>query len=302
MILMIVLMSGCNSQAEKNFNEEVKIKMSGEYKINDVTLNSGYKMPVLGLGTWTLNDSQSETCVYSAIKNGYRLIDTAKYYGNEKGVGRGINKAIAEGIVKREEIFVTSKIVPSSYNSPEVAIEDSLKALNVDYIDLMLIHQPGRGDEKLYKSLEQAVKNKKIRSIGISNYYTPKDFERINKIAEIIPAVVQNENHIFYQNTTLQNYLKQYGTVIESWYPFGGRGNTQNIFNNETIKQIALNHNKTSAQIILRWHLQAGYIVIPGSSNLKHIEENFEVFDFELTDDEMNLIKNLDKQQRFESW
>lgn len=276
--------------------------MESEFKIEYVTLNSGYKMPTLGLGTWTLSDNQSETCVYNALKVGYRLIDTARYYGNEVGVGRGIRKAIADGIVKREEVFVTSKIMPSNYNAPDKAIDESIKALGIDYIDLMLIHQPGYHDEEVYKALERAVKAGKVRSIGISNYYTQQDFERINKIAEITPAVVQNENHIYYQNNALQEYLKRYGTVVESWYPFGGRGHTKETFNNETVKSIAAAHKKTPAQVVLRWHLQAGYITIPGSANLKHIEENFHVFDFELTDSEMQAITALNKNRRYESW
>lgn len=305
-LLIILLIVGCTSQSSNGSNSqnnvEVNSIMTTNYTIDDVTLNSGYKMPVLGLGTWTLSDSESETCVYEAIKVGYRLIDTARYYGNEVGVGRGVRKAIDDGIVKREEIFVTSKIMLSNYNSPDKAIDDSINALNIGYIDLMLIHQPGYRDEEVYKALERAVKAGKVHSIGISNYYTPQDFERINKIAEIVPAVVQNENHPFYQNTELQNYLKQYGTVVESWYPFGGRGNTKDLFNNETIKQIAAAYNKTSAQIILRWHLQAGYITVPGSKNLAHIAENFNIFDFELTESEMQAMAKLNKKRRFENW
>ena len=303
-MLIAVLIVGCGSQnaSSQDLISEVNSNMNGEYKIEDVTLNSGYKMPVLGLGTWTLSNEQSETCVYAALKTGYRLIDTARYYGNEVGVGKGVRRAIADGIVKREEVFVTSKIMPSNYDSPDKAIDDSLKALDIEYIDLMLIHQPGYHDEEVYKALERAVKAGKVRSIGISNYYTPQEFERINKIAEIIPAVVQNENHPYYQNTALQEYLEKYGTVIESWYPFGGRGHTKEIFNNEMIKQIAANHNKTPAQIISRWHVQAGYVTVPGSSDPKHIDENFQIFDFELTESEMQTMANLNKNHRFESW
>ena len=302
--MIAVLIVGCGSQnaASQDLTNEVTSNMNSDYKIEDVTLNNGYKMPVLGLGTWTLSDEQTETCVYAALKVGYRLIDTARYYNNEVGVGRGVRKAIADGIVKREEVFVTSKIMPSNYNSPDEVIDNSLKALDIEYIDLMLIHQPGYNDEEVYKALERAVKAGKVRSIGISNYYRPQDFERINKIAEIIPAVVQNENHPYYQNTDLQNYLTKYGTVVESWYPFGGRGHTKEIFDNDTIKQIAAAHKKTPAQIVLRWHIQAGYVTIPGSSNPEHIEENFQIFDFKLTESEMQMIADLNKDHRFESW
>jgi len=279
-------------------------KVTGEkiFAMEDFKLNSGYKMPRLGLGTWTLDDSQAEICTLHALKTGYRLIDTARYYGNEKGVGAGVRAAINEGFIKREEIFVTSKIMPGNYNQPDAAIENSLQALNIGYVDLMLIHQPGYNDEKVYKALERGVKAGKIRSIGISNYYTPADFERINKIAEIVPAVVQNENHPLYQNSKLQDYLKKYGTVIESWYPFGGRGNTQKILGNSTILELSKKYKKTVAQIVIRWHLQAGYIVIPGSKNLQHIEENFNVFDFEISADDMKKIAALNKNRRFENW
>ena len=276
--------------------------MSKSFFAETVALNSGYTMPRLGFGTWTLNDSAAENCVYHALKVGYRLIDTARYYGNEVGVGRGIRRAIDDGIATREEIFVTSKIMPGNYNSPDAAIDNSLRALGLDYIDLMLIHQPGYNDEEVYRALERGVKAGKIRSIGISNYYTPRDFDRIKNIATIVPAVIQNENHPFYQNEELQAYVKNFGTVIESWYPFGGRGNTQKIFSNETIQSLAKKYSKTPAQIILRWQLQAGYVVIPGSSNENHIAENFNVFDFRLTDEDMNQMRGLNKNHRFENW
>lgn len=267
-----------------------------------VELNNGYKMPVLGLGTWTLDNETAEKSVYFAIKNGYRLIDTAEYYGNESGVGRGVRKAISEGIIKREEIFITSKIMPGNYRDPDTAIDVSNKTLGLEYIDLMLIHQPGYNDEEVYKALERGVKSGKIKSIGISNYYTPKDFERIAKISSIIPAVVQNENHPYYQNTGLKNYLESKGVIVESWYPLGGRGNTQELFNNPEILKIAAAHGKTSAQVILRWHVQAGYVTVPGSKNPEHIAENINIFDFSLTDKEMKIFENLNKNQRYENW
>ena len=287
--------SADNSDVEKNFER-------GDFFVEDVKLNSGYTMPVIGLGTWTLSNEQAEKCVYHAIKTGYRLIDTARYYGNEIGVGRGIKKAVDEKICSREEIFVTSKIMPGNYDRADSAIENSLADLNLNYVDLMLIHQPGTNDEQAYKSLEKFVKAEKIRSIGISNYYTPKDFDRMKNISEIVPAVVQNENHLFYQNSSLQEYVKKFGTVIEAWYPFGGRGNTHQIFGNEVIKKISAAHGKTPAQIILRWQIQAGYIAIPGSKNFAHIEENFNIFDFELSAQEMKEIFALNKNYRFENW
>ena len=265
-----------------------------------VTLNDGSKMPVFGFGTWTLSDSQAEELVYTAIKAGYRLIDTARYYRNESGVGRGVRRAISEGLLKREDVFITSKLIPG-YN-PDEAIDDSNKTLGLDYIDLMLIHQPGYNDEEVYKALERAVNSGKVKSIGISNYYTPEEFERINRIASITPAIVQNENHIFYQNNDLKKYLERYGTVIESWYPLGGKGNTHELFNNEAVRKIAASHGKTAAQVIIRWHIQAGYIAIPGSKNPEHIRENINVFDFALTDNDMNIIAGLNQNKRFEVW
>ena len=265
-----------------------------------VTLNSGYKMPVLGLGTWTLNNSEAEDCVYFAIKSGYRLIDTARYYRNERGVGRGVKRAISEGLVKREELFITSKILPGGDSDSE--IENSLRDLDLDYVDLMLIHQPGYNDEQAYHAIERAVKSGKVRSLGISNYYTRDDFDRITRNASIMPAIIQNENHVLYQNFELQNYVRKFGIYIESWYPFGGRGNTQKIFANRVIQEIAKSHAKTPAQIILRWNLQSGYIAIPGSRNHAHILENFAIFDFELTEQDLQKIRNIHQDKRFENW
>lgn len=289
--------AGCGETSEKN--SAVKTAR-GDFFVENVKLNSGYSMPVLGLGTWTLSNEQAESAVYHAIKIGYRLIDTARYYGNEIGVGRGVKKAVDEKICNREEIFVTSKIMPGNYDRADAAIENSLADLNLNYVDLMLIHQPGANDEQAYKSLVRAAQSGKIRSIGISNYYTPKDFDRMSKI--FTPAVVQNENHLFYQNSDLQEYVKKFGTVIEAWYPFGGRGNTQKILNHPAIEELAKAHQKTPAQIILRWQIQAGYIAIPGSKNFSHIEENFNLFDFELLQDEMKKIAALNVKRRFENW
>lgn len=277
---------------DNNFNFETRT----------VTLNSGYEMPILGLGTWTQSNEETANSVYYALENGYRLIDTAQYYGNEEGVGKGLRRAIDNGIVTREEVFITTKIMPSSYNNAYNSIDESLERLGVDYIDLLLIHQPGTNDEAVYKAMEQGVRDGKVRSIGISNYYTKEEVEEVLSYATITPAVIQNQNHIYYQNTELQEYVSKYGIIIESWYPFGGRGHTSYNFNNETIKSIATKYNKTSAQIILRWQLQALYIVIPGSSNLDHILENYSIFDFELDDEDMKNIANINNSQRYEIW
>ena len=273
-----------------------------DFEKQTVLLNSGYEMPIIGLGTWTLSDDEAENSVYHALKSGMRLIDTARYYGNEVGVGRGLQKAIDEGIVTREDVFITSKVYGGNYERAGGIIDDALKDLNVDYIDLMLIHQPGYDDEGVYKAMEDAVRAGKLRSIGISNYYTKEQVDEVLSFATIVPAVIQNENHLYYQNTELQEYASQYGIVIESWYPFGGRGHTSEHFGNEVIKELAEKYGKSSAQIILRWQLQARFIAIPGSSNPDHIAENYDIFDFELSKEDMQRIRELDQHERYENW
>ncbi|MBQ6519769.1 MAG: aldo/keto reductase [Anaerolineaceae bacterium] len=265
-----------------------------------VLLNSGYEMPVLGIGCFALSDQQAENSVYWALRDGYRLIDTARIYGNEPGVGRAIRRAIDEGFVTREEIFVTTKMWTSDFGNGDAAVDASLQRLGLDYIDLMILHhsQPSN-DVQAYQAMERAVEAGKLRSIGLSNFYEPADFDRLVNAATIKPAILQNETHPYHQSKEMQQHIDQYGTVLESWFPLGGRGNTQKLFNDSTISAIAAAHGKTSAQIILRWHLQAGNIAIPGSSNEAHIQENFEIFDFSLSNEEMQQMTALDKNQRF---
>ena len=295
----------CNAgQTEPGNNTEQRNTAVGEFDFEKrkVMLNSGYEMPIIGLGTWTLSNDEAENSVYHALKSGMRLIDTARYYGNEVGVGRGLQRAIDEGIVTRKDVFITSKIYGGDYERAGGIINDALSDLGVDYIDLLLIHQPGADDEGVYKAMEEAVKDGRLHSIGISNYYTKEAVDEVLSFATITPAVIQNENHIYYQNTELQEYVKQYGIVIEFWYPFGGRGHTGENFNNEVIMELAGKYDKSSAQIILRWQLQAGFIAIPGSSNPDHIADNYNIFDFELSDDDMQRIRDLDKHERYENW
>ena len=290
-----------DSKEVKNIKENVS-KAEFNFDTKTVTLNSGYEMPIIGLGTWTQNDEEIANSVYYALEDGYRLIDTAQYYGNEYGVGEGLKRAIDDGIVTREEVFITTKIMSSSYNNAYNSIDESLERLGVDYIDLLLIHQPGSKGEEVYKAMEQGVYDGKVKSIGISNYYTKEEIDEVLSYATIVPSVIQNENHIYYQNTDLKEYVSKYGIIIESWYPFGGRGHTSENFNNEVIRDIATKYNKTSAQIILRWQLQAGYIVIPGSSNPDHILENYSIFDFSLNEEDMKNIAYINKNQRYENW
>ena len=261
-----------------------------------VLLNSGYTMPILGIGTFTLSDEQASDSVYWALSDGYHLIDTAAAYNNETGVGEGIRRAIDEGLVERDDIFLTTKLWPSAYTME--GIDASLERLGVDYIDLLLLHQPIGDYIGGYQAMEQAVAEGKVRSIGLSNF-RPNQFDEIMEIATITPAVNQVETHPYYQEVEMMEYLDQYDTVIEAWYPLGGRGNTQTMFADETISAIAAAHNRTSAQIILRWHLQAGHIAIPGSNNPDHILENISIFDFELTDAEMAAIIAIDRNDPF---
>lgn len=259
-----------------------------------VKLNSGYEMPILGLGTYSLLGDTAKNSVLSALRHGVRLIDTAYMYGNEVEIG----EAIRESGVPREEIFVITKIYPGEqFSNPEKAIQDALNKLNIEYIDMMLLHHPGANDVKAYKAMEKYVANGKIRSLGLSNWYIEEIDDFISQVS-IMPALVQNEIHPFYQEKQVVPYMHNLGIVMQAWYPFGGRGHTSEIFNNETIKSIANAHSVSSAQVVLRWHLQRGIVAIPGSSNPDHILENISVFDFNLTDAEMNAIAALDRNEK----
>ena len=303
-----VVTSADSDESEPKYSVEARQDFDnavvGEFDFvkETVLLNSGWEMPIIGTGTWTLSDEEAENSTYYALKSGMRLIDTARYYQNEAGVGKGLARAIDEGIVTREDVFITSKIYGGDHDRAVGIIDAALTDLGVDYIDLMLIHQPGADDAGVYKAMEEAVESGKIHSIGISNYYTKDQVDEVLSFAEIMPAVIQNENHIYYQNAELRDYVKQFGTVMESWYPFGGRGHTQESFDNDVILDLAHTYGKTAAQIILRWHLQDGYIAIPGSSNPDHIAENYDIFDFELSEDEMDRIRGIDEQRRYEHW
>lgn len=271
-----------------------------DFSKKTVTLNSGYEMPVLGLGMFSLSDSQAENSTYWALKAGFRLIDTARIYGNEEAVGRGLKRAIKEGIVTREEVFITTKMWTSDFENGDEAVNASLSRLGLDYIDLMILHhsQPSN-DVQAYQAMERAVAAGKLRSIGLSNYYEPEDFDRLVNATTVKPALLQNETHPYHQSTKMKEHIAQYGTVLESWFPLGGRGNTQTLFNDPVISGIAKAHGVSSAQVIIRWHLQAGNICIPGSSNEKHIIEDYDVWDFELSPEEMSQMTSLDKNSRF---
>lgn len=258
-----------------------------------ITLSSGYTMPVLGLGTYSLHGDECIDAILSAIKLGYRKFDTATFYENEEEVG----EAIRRSGVPREEFFICTKLYPNEFGHAKEAIEASLARLNIGYVDLMLLHHPGRNDVEAYKAMERAVAEGKIRSLGVSNYYIKEMTEFLPKVS-IKPVMTQNEIHLYYQEKEVREFMHRNGIVIEGWYPFGGRGYTKAMFSNETLKEIAEAHGKSPAQIILRWDLQHGVAVIPGSSNPDHQKENISVFDFELTPEEMARIDALDRNEK----
>ena len=272
------------------------------FETKTVKLNSGYEMPIIGIGTYLLSTAQAEESVYNALKVGMRLIDTADIYGNEVGVGRGIRRAMQDFGIKREEIFVTSKLWTSSFNNADYEVDERLERLGLDYIDLLLLHHTAAYDEQAYQAMERGVKAGKIRSIGLSNFYED-DVDRMMKIATIRPAVLQNETHPYHQSRSVKAHIAKLGTILEAWFPLGGRGTgIQTLSQHEVIKDIAQAHQKSTYQVILRWHLQSGIIAIPGSSNAAHIAEDYDIFDFELTPDDMQRINDLECGHRFASY
>lgn len=258
-----------------------------------VTLNSGYEMPIMGLGTYSLSDEECYNSVTALLEAGGRLIDTAYMYHNEAAVGR----AVRDSDVPREEIFVITKLYPSQFDDPEAAIQLALDTLDIGYIDMMLLHHPGDGDVEAYLAMEQAVADGKIHSIGLSNWYI-EELEEFLPQVNITPALVQNEIHPYYQEPDVVPYIQSLGITVQGWYPFGGRGHTSELLGDETISAIAEAHGVTSAQVILRWNLQRGVVVIPGSSNPDHIRENLDLFGFELTEDEMAQIAALNRDEK----
>lgn len=256
-----------------------------------IKLNNGVQMPMLGLGTFTLSPADAENSVYNALKCGYRLIDTANAYHNERAVGRGIKKSG----VKREEIFLESKLWPTVYTK-ETAIDEMLERLGTKYVDLLLLHQPAGDYLTGYKMMEKAVKEGKVRSIGVSNF-EGEPLKKILENCEITPAVIQVEAHPYYPQTELKKQLSQHGIALQAWYPLGH--GDKGLINEEVFTKLANKYGKSNAQIILRWHLQEGNIVIPGSRSAEHIKDNMNIFDFELTDEEMKAIAKIDKNKKY---
>ncbi|KAF2329041.1 aldo/keto reductase [Flavobacterium daemonense] len=266
--------------------------------IPDVKLNNGLKMPMLGFGTYGLRGDVCQESVATALTEGYRLVDTAKIYGNEEAVGKGIKQSG----VNRKELFVTSKlwVDDAGYENTKKGFEETLTKLGLDYLDLYLIHRP-RGDVKgSWKAMEELYKAGKIKAIGISNFDS-KQMADLLSYAEVKPAVNQIETHAFYQEIQAYNELKQHHIQMEAWAPFAEGRN--GLFTNEVLAKIAKKHNKTVAQVNLRWHFQRGIVAIPRSSQKAHIVENLNIFDFKLDHDEMSAIEKLDlNKTQFPEW
>lgn len=256
------------------------------------TLNNGVKMPVVGLGTFLLSPKDAENATYSALDCGYKLIDTANAYMNERGVGRGIKKSGE----KREEFFLVTKLWPSEYEDADKAIEDTLKRLDTPYIDLLILHQPVGEFLVAYKAMERAYRAGKVKALGLSNF--PEELvQSVIDNCEIKPQVLQVEAHPYYPQGKLKAYLSKYDIRLMAWYPLGH--GDKKLVCEKVFTRLAEKYGKSNAQVILRWHVQSGNVVIPGSKNPAHIAANLDIFDFALTDDELKEIAALDKNKRY---
>ena len=268
-----------------------------DFENRTVLLNSGYTMPILGLGTYALDHDACVNSVMALLENGGRLIDTAYMYGNEEAVGEGVRRGMEEYGIPRGDIFVITKIYPNQFSDPEAAIDMALEKLDIGYIDMLLLHHPGAGDVNAYKAMEKYVEAGKIHSLGLSNWYV-EELTEFLPLVTIMPALVQNEIHPYYQEQDVVPFIQGKGIVVQCWYPLGGRGYTAELLGNETIQTIAAVYGVSAAQVILRWDLQRGIVVIPGSSNPEHIRENLDLFGFELSDEEMEQIAALDRGEK----
>ena len=256
-----------------------------------IKLNNGVEMPLAGIGTFMLSPDEAEASCISALASGYRLIDTANAYVNERAVGRAMKKS---GL-KREEIFLETKLWPAFYEQAD-AVEKTLERLDTDYIDLLLIHQPAGNYVAGYRLMEKAYKEGKVRAIGLSNF-SVEQIKEILSICEVKPTILQTEVHPYSQEKALKEFLDSQGIVIQAWYPLGHGDKA--LIEEPVFSKLAQKYGKSNAQIILRWHVQSGNIVIPGSKNPAHIKDNFALFDFVLTEDEMAEIAALDQGKRY---
>lgn len=264
--------------------------------VPSLKLNNGISIPQLGLGVWQESDDEAEFSVAEAIEAGYRLFDTAAMYRNEEGVGRAIKRSI----VPREELFITTKLwnTDHGYEAAMKAFDESLSRLGLDYIDLYLIHWPTPARElyvETWQALEELYASGRVRAIGVSNFM-PEHLDTLLKAAEVIPAVNQIEVHPDFQQHKLTRYCRSKGMAVESWSPLGGTGS--GLLYDQIVHDIASLHNKTPAQVILRWHIQSGFIAIPKSVHVERIEENIDIFDFELSDVDMKELAILDGENR----
>ena len=256
-----------------------------------IKLNNGIECPVIGLGTFMLSPADAQNSTREALKMGYRLIDTANAYVNERAVGRGIK----ESGVARNEVFLSTKLWPSEYENPN-AVDETLERLGVDYVDLLYIHQPAGNWLAGYRQLEKALRDGKARSIGISNF-EGKYIEELETKWETAPQFIQVEAHPYFTQKDLRVTLDKYGIRLMSWYPLGH--GDKSLIQEAVFAELGNKYEKTPAQVILRWHVQMGFVVIPGSKNVDHIKDNLNIMDFELTSDEMAEIAKLDKGERY---
>ena len=261
-------------------------------KEKTVKLNNGCEMPIHGIGTYSLHGSECVNAL-AAVKNGVRLIDTAHIYGNEREAGQ----AVRECGVPRQELFVITKLYPNQFANAADAIDEALKKLDIGYIDMMLLHHPGANDVAAYKAIEDALAAGTVRAAGLSNWYI-RELKSFLPQVSVMPALVQNEIHPYYQDTQVVEFIRDLGIIIQAWYPLGGRGYNRELLSDPVLKDIARAHGKTLVQVILRWNLQRGVVAIPGSSNPAHIKENAEIFDFELSPAEMNRIAALNRNEK----
>lgn len=290
-LMVLASMIGSTSFAQDIYKTAANVPM--------VQLNNGILMPQFGLGTFLQpSDSVCEQSCLTALKAGYRHIDTAHAYNDEAGVGR----AVKESGIPREEIWVTSKLWPNEYGEGKTAqaIDAMLERMQLDYIDLLYVHQPVGDFVGAWKDMEKAVAAGKVRALGISNFDANDEvFNRIMEAATIKPAVLQMECHPYAQRLAVREKAKTHNIQVECWFPLGGAMSNGALLKDPTIMEIAKAHGKTAAQVILRWHIQEGFSVIPGASNPDYIKENIDIFDFTLTDDEMAEMRGLNKERRF---